>query len=105
MALSRVTVTLRVAERSRDAVRQTQQGTAFEDVERTKEGWYLRKVAHVDQCPADRAISEMIGLGVGNAVRIEAASLIARQLPASQCLSCRDGSMVNLRERFFQRRY
>lgn len=53
-------------------MRQTQQGTAFEDAERTNEGSYLPKVAHVDQCPADRAISKMIGLGFGNAGRIEA---------------------------------
>jgi hypothetical protein len=36
---------------------------------------HLVEVAHVDIGPAERAIAEMIGLGIGNAVRIEAATI------------------------------
>jgi hypothetical protein len=36
---------------------------------------HLVEIAHVEIRPADRAISEMIGLGFGNAVGIEAVIL------------------------------
>jgi hypothetical protein len=45
---------------------------------------HLPEVPHVEVRPADRAIAEMSGLGLGDAVR--RLSLVARQL-AAQCLS------------------
>jgi hypothetical protein len=33
---------------------------------------HLPEIPHVELCPADRAISEMIGLGFGDHVRIDA---------------------------------